>query len=370
MPHLTVDLGERSYPIIINEGFERFVELYQHLALQKRVFVVTNETVAPLYLDSLLEQLSQLNCDYNVCILPDGEAYKSFEQYQRITTELIQSHHKRNSSIVALGGGVVGDITGFAAATFQRGAQFIQIPTTLLSQVDSSVGGKTAINHPLGKNLIGAFYQPKFVYINAKTLHSLPKREFNAGMAEVIKYGMIHDSEFFEWIENHISSLHALESQALSHVILRSCDAKAKIVAEDELERNRRAILNLGHTFGHAIEAICEYKDLVHGEAVALGMVMATAFAAEHQLCDKALVERLERLLQAFQLPTRLASLRQYTDKPINAKLMIQAMLRDKKNTSERIKLILPVSLGKVKITEQFESQQITNFLCEFGLSQ
>lgn len=274
MTALVVDLDDRSYPIYISSGLLNSSKpLVSHIK-SKRVCVVSNEIVFPLYGDALLAILQDYQVDY--IVLPDGEKEKSLDNFNVIMTHLLENEHGRDSTLIALGGGVIGDITGFAAACYQRGVDFIQIPTTLLSQVDSSVGGKTAINHPLGKNMVGAFYQPKAVLIDINSLNTLPEREFAAGMAEVIKYGILGDAEFFDWLEVNKAAIKNKDAEMLAEVINRCCQCKADIVAEDEKESGKRALLNLGHTFGHAIEAEKGYGVWLHGEAVAAGMVIAS----------------------------------------------------------------------------------------------
>ena len=275
MQTLTVDLGDRSYPIHIGSGLLGQPDLIlPHLA-QKRVMIVTNTTVAPLYLARLTATLEAGGVTVAQVVLPDGEAYKNWETLNLIFDALLTDRAERKTTLIALGGGVIGDMTGFAAASYQRGVPFIQIPTTLLSQVDSSVGGKTGINHPLGKNMIGAFYQPKLVLADTDTLKTLPARELSAGLAEVIKYGLIWDADFLAWLEANMDKLRALDPAAITHAIYRSCEIKAQVVGQDEREGGIRAILNLGHTFGHAIETGMGYGNWLHGEAVAAGMVLA-----------------------------------------------------------------------------------------------
>ncbi|OHC45509.1 MAG: 3-dehydroquinate synthase, partial [Pseudomonadales bacterium RIFCSPLOWO2_02_FULL_63_210] len=273
MQTLQVDLAERSYPIYIGADLLRRTDLLAPHIIGRQVAVVTNETVAPLYLDTLKAALG--GYAVTAIVLPDGEAFKTWETLQQIFDGLLGARHDRHTTVIALGGGVVGDMAGFAAACYQRGVNFIQIPTTLLSQVDSSVGGKTGINHPLGKNMVGAFYQPQAVLIDTTSLATLPVRELSAGLAEVIKYGLICDEPFLSWLEQHMPALRALDQEALTAAIERSCAAKARIVGADEREAGLRATLNLGHTFGHAIETQQGYGVWLHGEAVAAGTVMA-----------------------------------------------------------------------------------------------
>ena len=303
MRTLNVALGERSYPIHIGTGFLHDVGLITPLLPQKRVAVITNTTIAPLYLSGLQGALESAGVAVVPVILPDGEQYKTWETLNLIFDALIEHRCERRTTLIALGGGVVGDMTGFAAATWQRGAPFIQMPTTLLAQVDSSVGGKTAINHPHGKNMIGAFYQPLAVCADLDSLQTLPLRELRAGLAEVIKHGLIRDAAFFEWLEANIDALLARDPAALEHAVMRSCEIKSAIVAEDEREMDVRALLNFGHTFGHAIEAGLGYGDWLHGEAIGAGMVMAADLSRELGHLTAADVTRVEALIGRAGLP-------------------------------------------------------------------
>ena len=280
MKTLTVDLGDRSYPIQIGQGLLDEADLLTAHISGRQVMVVSNTTVAPLYLDRVLASLDGL--ETATVILPDGEQYKTLDTLNTIFTALLEQRFNRGCTLVALGGGVVGDITGFAAASYQRGVAFLQVPTTLLAQVDSSVGGKTGVNHPLGKNMIGAFHQPGCVVIDTDTLDTLDDRQLAAGLAEVIKYGLIYDADFFAWLEENVSAIMARNKMALARAIERSCTIKAEIVAADERESGMRALLNLGHTFGHAIETGTGYGNWLHGEAVATGMLMAVDLSARH----------------------------------------------------------------------------------------
>ncbi|TCJ18175.1 3-dehydroquinate synthase [Parasulfuritortus cantonensis] len=304
MQTLTVDLGDRSYPIHIGTGLlERADLILPHLK-QKRVAVVTNTTVAPLYLERLTATLKDAGVEVLAIVLPDGEAYKNWETLNRIFDALLSNRAERKTTLIALGGGVIGDLTGFAAASYQRGVPFIQVPTTLLAQVDSSVGGKTGINHPLGKNMIGAFYQPQVVLADTGTLATLPDRELSAGLAEVIKYGLIRDLPFLEWLEANMDRLVARDAEALAYAIRRSCENKAEVVAADEREAGQRALLNLGHTFGHAIEAGMGYGVWLHGEGVAAGTVLAADLSRRMGNIDGADVERVVTLFKRAKLPT------------------------------------------------------------------
>ncbi|KAJ6836828.1 putative 3-dehydroquinate synthase, chloroplastic [Iris pallida] len=304
-PVVDVDLGNRSYPIYIGSGLLDQPQLLQRHVVGKRVLVVTNTTIAPLYLEKVTEALTVGNPNVSVesVILPDGEKYKNMETLMKVFDKAIETRLDRRSTFVALGGGVIGDMCGFAAAAFLRGVNFIQIPTTLMAQVDSSVGGKTGINHPLGKNLIGAFYQPQCVLIDTDTLNTLPDRELASGIAEVVKYGLIRDPEFFRWQEKNMQSLLARDPSALAHAIKRSCENKAEVVSLDEKESGLRATLNLGHTFGHAIENGIGYGQWLHGEAVAAGTVMAVDMSHRLGWIDDTIQERVLAILQQAKLP-------------------------------------------------------------------
>ena len=299
---LTVDLGDRSYPIIIGPGTLRESASFTPYIRSRQVLIVTNETVAPLYLEILTDTLGE-HYHLESVILPDGEEYKNLEILNRIFDKLLAERFDRGCTLLALGGGVVGDMTGFAAATYQRGVDFVQVPTTLLSQVDSSVGGKTGVNHALGKNMIGAFHQPRCVVADTETLNTLPDRELSAGLAEVIKYGMINDPEFFTWLEAEMDALMARDPEALAHAIERSCRDKAEVVAADEKESGQRALLNLGHTFGHAIENGMGYGEWLHGEAVGAGMCMAARFSVDLGLIPEADAQRACDLIRRAGLP-------------------------------------------------------------------
>ncbi len=304
MHTLTVDLGDRSYPIHIGTGLlDRADLIVPHLA-QKRAAIVTNTTVGPLYLARLTATLEGAGVRVLPIVLPDGEAYKNWETLNRIFDALLTDRAERKTTLIALGGGVIGDLTGFAAASYQRGVPFIQVPTTLLAQVDSSVGGKTGINHPLGKNMVGAFYQPQVVLADTETLKTLPDRELSAGLAEVIKYGLIRDLPFLEWLEANMDKLVARDPETLAHAIKRSCENKAEVVAADEREAGQRALLNLGHTFGHAVEAGMGYGVWLHGEGVAAGTMLAADLSRRMGNISKADVERIDALFKRAKLPT------------------------------------------------------------------
>lgn len=343
MQKMMVSLGERSYPITIAAGLFSDSASYWPLTAHQTVMVVTNETIAPLYLQPVLAQLAALGINADSVVLPDGEQYKSLSVLDTVFTALLEKPHGRDTTLIALGGGVIGDMTGFAAASYQRGVRFIQMPTTLLSQVDSSVGGKTAVNHPLGKNMIGAFYQPTSVVIDLDCLATLPARELSSGLAEVIKYGVILDYAFFEWLEENIDALRRLDQKALAYCIRRCCELKAEIVAADEREQGNRALLNLGHTFGHAIEAHMGYGNWLHGEAVAAGMVMAARTAEQLGTFSASLTERLITLLTRAGLPVN-------GPQQMLAEDYLPHMMRDKKVLSGELRLVLPTGLGKAEV--------------------
>ena len=304
MKTLELDLGERSYPIHIGSNLISRADLYRNHLKGTFTAVVTNQTIAPIYADKVVKTLEGLGQKVRLVILPDGEAFKTWETLQKIFDALLESGADRKSTLVALGGGVIGDMTGFAAACYMRGIRFIQVPTTLLSQVDSSVGGKTGINHPLGKNMVGAFYQPQAVIADLETLKTLPPKELAAGLAEVIKHGAITDPEFFSWIEANVDALNNCDLQAMEHAVHRSCEIKSQVVALDEKEGGVRAILNFGHTFGHAIEAGMGYGEWLHGEAVGCGMVMAADLSARLGHLSDAESQRIKALIAALKLPT------------------------------------------------------------------
>lgn len=342
---LNVDLGARSYPIYVGSDLISSAEYFEKHIRSKRVMIVSNTTVAPLYEQSLRKALTAFDVDS--VILPDGEQYKTWESLNLIFDALLEKKHSRSTTLIALGGGVIGDMTGFAAASYQRGVDFIQVPTTLLSQVDSSVGGKTAINHPLGKNMIGAFYQPKAVVIDTSTLRTLPEREVSAGLAEVIKYGLIRDLPFFEWLENNMRSLRGLEEASLRYAILTSCACKARVVEEDETEGGVRAILNLGHTFGHAIETYSGYGNWLHGEAVGAGMAMAAEMSFELGNIGKDDVERVLAILASAGLPKA-------GPEEMSSLDYLELMSVDKKVIDGALRLVLLERLGFAKVTGDF----------------
>lgn len=343
MRTLNVNLGERTYPIHIGHDLINS-DLLGSVIKGQQVLLVSNETVASLYLDRVLSSLTAF--EVATVILPDGENHKNIETLDLIFSEALIRRFSRNVTMVALGGGVVGDIVGFAAATYQRGTDFLQIPTTLLSQVDSSVGGKTGVNHRLGKNMIGAFYQPIAVLIDTGVLETLPAREMSAGLAEVIKYGLLGDEAFLSWIEDHLKELMAKDPSALSKAIEYSCDMKATIVARDEREHGVRALLNLGHTFGHAIEAHLGYRGCLHGEAVATGMVLATRVSHMMGLLSESDVIRTVSICQRANLPVK-------PPKGMTPNDFLEHMAGEKKNIDGRLRLILMRSLGAAFVEEQ-----------------
>ena len=352
MQTLNVDLKDRSYPIYIGENLDYGNLCRNALPKCKDVMVVTNTTIAPLYLEKTKESLEKAGFVVSECILNDGESYKTIDSYMQIMTALLSASFSRDCALIALGGGVVGDMTGFAAATYQRGVPYIQIPTTLLAMVDSSVGGKTAVNHPLGKNMIGAFYQPKAVIADINTLKTLPERESSAGMAEVIKYGIIIDNEFFNFLEHNATKLLSFDVPLLEKIVLRCCELKAQVVAQDEKEGGIRAILNLGHTFGHAVEAFLGFGTWLHGEAVGLGMVIAAHVAQNKGLISSQDVDRIVALIEKAKLPVAIP-------KSMQAQDFIEHMHHDKKVKSGHIRYVLPTSIGSSAVFSDLSDEYI-----------
>ncbi len=348
MKTLRVELGPRSYPIHIGTDLLGRADLAVPHLPGEQVMVVSNETVAPLYLDRALAAFQDLRADS--LVLPDGEEYKNLEVLERIFDALLQGRHSRQTTLVALGGGVIGDLTGFAAATYQRGVAFIQIPTTLLAQVDSSVGGKTGVNHALGKNMVGAFHQPRCVIADTTTLSTLEDRELRAGIAEVIKYGLIRDPEFFVWLEENMEQLVNRQPQALAYAIQSSCASKARIVADDELEAGQRALLNLGHTFGHAIETGLGYGTWLHGEAVAAGVALAAHLSARQGWLERPAVARVVSLLERAGLPVAAPA-------TLEPQQMLELMAVDKKVVKGRIRLVLLKAIGEAIVTDAFDAE-------------
>jgi 3-dehydroquinate synthase len=346
---LDVDLAERSYPIVIGSGLlSGDFDLFGHL-IGSDCLIVSNDTIAPLYLETLSKKLP--NAVVHSINVPDGESFKTMASVEAVIDSLVSSQANRDTTVIALGGGVVGDIAGFAAACYMRGVGFIQVPTTLLAQVDSSVGGKTGVNHPGGKNLIGAFHQPRLVLIDTDTLATLPDRELRAGLAEVIKHGAIADAEYFEWLEANMDALLAKDADALAHAILRSCEIKAAVVSEDETEKGKRAILNFGHTFAHAIENCLGYGEWLHGEAVAAGMIMAAGLSE----IDQADRDRIEALIASAGLPV--------APPDIDADKLMAAMEMDKKVQDKRLRFVLLKSIGEAFVTGEFSESRLYELL-------
>ncbi|EAT12421.1 3-dehydroquinate synthase [Bermanella marisrubri] len=357
MQTLNVDLGDRSYPIFVGSGLIENTQLILPYVAGQQVMIVTNDTIAPLYLEKAKALFPGKQVDS--VILPDGEAFKDLTHLNLIFDALLEKQHNRTTTLVALGGGVIGDMTGYAAASYQRGVDFIQIPTTLLSQVDSSVGGKTGVNHRLGKNMIGAFHQPKCVLIDIDSLTTLPDRELSAGIAEVIKYGLITDYEFLEWLETHMSSLLSRDQDALIYAVLTSCAAKADVVAQDEKEGGIRAILNLGHTYGHAIENHQGYGNWLHGEAVAAGMIMAADLSHRLGWISGADLKRTQSLIRAANLPVD-------APKDMSVADFKALMAVDKKVVDGKLRLVLLKALGQAIISSDFGLEEFEASLHSF----
>lgn len=351
MQTLNVSLAERSYQIHIGNDLLSQGELLAPHLRQKKTLIVTNTTVAPLYLHRLISTLETIGVSSLPVILQDGEQYKNWETLNLIFDALLSGNCERSTTIIALGGGVIGDMTGFAAACYQRGMPFIQIPTTLLSQVDSSVGGKTAINHPLGKNMIGAFYQPQLVLADISTLSTLPDRELRSGLAEIIKYGLIRDPDFFNWLEQNIEALLAKDQEALAYAVNRSCKNKADVVVADEFETGERALLNLGHTFGHAIEAGMGYGNWLHGEAVSAGTLIAAELSRQLGLISANDISRIENLFLRAHLPVKSPNL--------GSARYLELMRHDKKVQNGKLRLILLKEIGKAIISDEASDSQI-----------
>lgn len=358
LKRLNVDLGKRSYPIYIGAGIHADLQYYRPHIVGSQVMLVSNETVAPLYLQQVIEVLSGF--DIASVILPDGEEYKTLEVLNQIYTSLLQHRFTRRCTLIALGGGVIGDMTGFAAATYQRGVPFIQVPTTLLSQVDSSVGGKTGVNHALGKNMIGAFYQPQAVLADTATLATLEDRQLSSGIAEVIKYGLIVDAAFFVWLENNIEALLLREPGALAYAIERSCQCKAEVVAADEKEAGQRALLNLGHTFGHAIETGMGYGEWLHGEAVATGMCMAAELSVRLGWISEQDLIRIRRLIERAKLPL-------HPPHELSPERFLELMAVDKKVLDGNLRLVLLKAIGSSVVTASFDHDKLMETLSSYG---
>ena len=358
MKTLTVALEKQSYPIYIGAGLLSQTELLAQHIKNKEVCIVTNTTVSQIYLKKLTASLSDdFHCE--VVVLPDGEQYKTLTELNQIFDQLLSSQFSRQVTLIALGGGVIGDMTGFAAACYQRGVRFIQIPTTLLSQVDSSVGGKTAVNHALGKNMIGAFYQPDCVIADTNTLSTLDDRQLSSGLAEVIKYGLINDLSFFEWLEENIAGLRSRDESLLAEAIERSCNNKANIVAQDEREQGVRALLNLGHTFGHAIETGMGYGEVLHGEAIAIGMMMAANLSLRLGWLLASDVARIEQLFVAAGLPVEVPS-------TMSEKDFMSLMAVDKKVQDGVIRLVLLKEIGHAVISDSYGASLLSETLIHY----
>ena len=354
METLTVSLGERSYPIYIQSGAMSDSSFFVPHISGRKVVVVTNETLKPLFADKINKAL--IDFDVNWIAIEDGEAHKTLASYEKIMSFLLANNYGRDVTLIALGGGVIGDMTGFVAATYQRGVDFIQVPTTLLSQVDSSVGGKTAVNHPLGKNMIGAFYQPKAVVIDIDTMLTLPAKEFAAGMAEVVKYGILGDLSFFQYLEQNQQAIKQMEPEQLVYIVQRCCQNKADIVAQDEKEAGLRALLNLGHTFGHAIEAEMGYGNWLHGEAVAAGMVQACELAQLRDWISTDEVSRVKTLLAYFDLPVA-------GPEQMNCAQYLVHMRKDKKVQADTIRFVLPKQLGQAILVKDVTESELNQIL-------
>jgi 3-dehydroquinate synthase len=354
---LNVELADKSYPIYIGSNLLSSKSLLSDHIQGKQVMIVTNSTIAPLYLEKLKDALSDFNVES--VVLPDGEEFKTLETLNKVFDALLKAKFDRSSTLVALGGGVVGDITGYAAASYQRGVNFIQVPTSLLSQVDSSVGGKTGVNHELGKNMIGAFYQPKAVIIDVDTLDTLSDQEYSAGMAEVIKYGLLGNADFFYMLETNIEAIMARNKDLIIEIIFNSCKDKASIVALDEFERGKRALLNLGHTFGHGIENAFGYGNYLHGEAVSIGMVMATKLSMDEGYLSNEDAIRVESILSKADLPISIK-------KSIGSETLIEAMSLDKKSIDGKIRLVLLKALGDSYLTDSYSKENFNKVVNNF----
>jgi len=352
---LEVPLGDRSYAIHIEPGALARTEPLAGWVPGREALIITNETVAPLYLPGVAAALSAI-VQLDTLTLPDGERYKTLATFERILDALVDSGHSRNTTVIALGGGVVGDVAGFAAACYQRGVRYVQIPTTLLAQVDSSIGGKTAVNHPRGKNMIGAFHQPAGVLIDPEVLATLPRRELAAGLAEVVKYGCIEDAAFFEWLESEHRRLLALEAEALTHAIRRSCEVKARVVAADEREEGLRAILNFGHTFAHAIETHTDYRTWLHGEAVAAGMVLAAELSVRLGTLETGAARRIGALLEAMGLPVR-------PPDGMEPDRFIELMASDKKVIDARMRFVTLDGFGRARVRDDIPAEVLRGTL-------
>lgn len=353
MEKVRVELGERSYEIIIGKGSLHFIgERLLRFSLGKKIGIVTNPVVSELYSEKVLNSLKKEGFEPYLIIIPDGEIYKDYFWAYHILTKMLEFGFDRRSSLIALGGGVIGDITGFVASVYMRGIAYIQVPTTLLSQVDSSVGGKTAVNHPLGKNMIGTFWQPILVWIDVETLDSLPDREFISGLSEIIKYGIIWDKEFFEFLAENREKILKKDKDLLISIIKRSCEIKAEVVSRDERESFLRAILNYGHTIGHAIETLTGYSTYLHGEAIAIGMVTEAKISNILGFLNKESFLKIKETIKNFGLPIEIPSI-------FDPSLMIKTILLDKKNIEGKIRIVIPEEIGKMKINFEIKEENL-----------
>lgn len=358
MEKMKISLGENSYYIYLGAGnLPRLGEILATYPVNKQVLVITNPTVNKLYGETVAKSLQEAGFQVRVEEVPDGEEYKSLKTAESLYEVALQHKINRKSSIIALGGGVIGDLAGFVASTYMRGVNFIQVPTTLLAQVDSSVGGKVAVNHPLEKNLIGSFYQPRFVFTDITTLHTLPERELKAGLAEVIKYGVIWEEEFFSYLEENFDYIKSLHPEIIKYIVHRSCLIKGEVVEKDEKEEDLRAILNYGHTIGHAVESLTNYTTYKHGEGVAMGMVSAANLSQAMGLLKNEDSQRIQSLLEAVGLPTSLPVL--------NLEELIAALAHDKKVVSDKLRFVLPTEIGRVVITEEISLEVLKKIIQE-----
>lgn len=356
---VVVDLGDNSYPIYITwENISRFGRLYQHHCAGQKAIIITDENVAPLYADSFSETLSQIGVRNDRIVVDAGEATKCLKVVEKIYDALFDLAVERSDAIIALGGGVVGDLAGFVAATFKRGVKFVQAPTTLLAMVDSSIGGKTGVNHARGKNMIGSFYQPQLVFADTSVLKTLPRREWGCGLAETVKHAVIRDQEFFNHMENHTEAILDLKEDLMIDLVMRNCQIKASVVAADEKESGLRGILNFGHTIGHTFETVLKDKDYHHGEAVSLGMVAAARLAVQRKLISDEQARRITGLLQKFDLPTKVNY-----DLPVDR--LYEAMRQDKKVKSGKIKFVLPTTLGDCTFVDDLSDDEIKTAIKE-----
>ena len=356
MQRLNINLGKRSYDILLGSGLlGKLGERLSQIVKPSRIVLITHPSLFKIYGDKVLSGFKDQGWTADLIEVEEGETSKTLGQAEKIFDRLLDLKCDRKSVLIALGGGVIGDLVGFVAATFQRGVPFVQVPTTLLSQVDSSVGGKTAVNHPKGKNMIGAFYQPCLVLADLDTLQTLPQKEFRAGLAEIIKYGVISDSSLFEYLEKNVEKILQLDKKCLEYIIKTSCSIKAEVVEKDELENHYRMILNFGHTLGHAIEALTHYSKFIHGEAVAIGMVYAAKLSQKLGKCQEGIPRRLDRLVRKFGLPADLPDL--------HSKAIIESLYHDKKTMNHKIKFILVKEIGIVEIVDDIPEEKIISIL-------